>query len=409
MGSVIDTRAITAEKMGYTNKLALLEAIRKHPGASRLGLAHRVGLDPSTVSKIVTVLIGRGLVKELGSRHAVSPGRRSVMLSVEPEAMIVLVVSIDAEITRIAFGRLDASIEELEEIPTLKNVEEFFGSLVSALQRALEHPTARHAGALVVSVPGLVDIDKNFIFESPKIGWHNVDVLHELNSRMPDLSIQVRTWTDANLALVAETFVNPRIFGMRQGINIHLSHGVGGAIWWDGRINVGSQSLAGELWHTGIDRSEPMCSCGRRGCLNACISIGRLVHNYNKESPSPLLGGSSVEKIRSLFKRYEEGDKVAGAVLEKTAVYLGEGIAQTLNALDPEFVIIGGVGAFFAPSLIDRVSQEVRQRVLVPLARDMTLLPASLSPDRAPIVGGALVGAEGLLAADLRDGRGRDA
>ena len=89
-------------------------------------------------------------------------------------------------------------------------------------------------------------------------------------------------------------------------------------------------------------------------------------------------------------------------VLEKAAAYVGEGVANMLNAFDPEFVVITGVGSLFTQSLMDRVTEEVRKRVLAPLVRDMALLPGMLPAEISPLIGAALVGIESLLVEDLK-------
>ena len=78
-------RSINAEKMGLSNRLTLLNLIRTTPGISRRELARSAGLDPSTVTKIISALLEKGLVEESGLRTAVSPGRKSVMLTVARE------------------------------------------------------------------------------------------------------------------------------------------------------------------------------------------------------------------------------------------------------------------------------------------------------------------------------------
>ncbi len=403
MGFILDTRAITAEKMGYTNKMALLEAIRRHHGVSRLALAQLVGLDPSTVSKIVTTLVDLGLVKELGARHTGTPGRRSIMLSVVPDAAVVLVVSIGTQRTKIALGRIDCSVEELGEIPTLGDPAAYFDSLTRALERAFANAETSKARALIVSVPGMLDCEHNIIFEAPLVGWHNVDVRQEIKKRLPSLDLPVHTWNDANLSLVAETFVNPSLFDMNNGLCVYLSHGIGGAIWSDGRIHLGAHNAAGEIGHTSIDRNGPICRCGRRGCLNAFASVEKVVGNYDREAAVPLRGDTYYEKVLDLFARMEAEDERALDVLGRAAAHVGEGVASLVNVFDPDFVVMTGVGSLFTSSLMERVTGEIRKRVLAPLTRDMLVLPASLPAEKAPLLGAALVGVESLLAEDLRD------
>lgn len=403
MGFTVDTKAITAEKMGYTNKMALLEAVRRFPGSSRLSLAQTVGLDPSTVSKIVTALIELGLVKELGARDTGTPGRRSIMLSVVPEAVVVLVVSIGVERTKIALGKLDCSVEQIEEIPTRKDARAFFDELAKVVERVISHEGNGRVRDLVVSVPGMLDTASNVLYEAPNIGWVNIDIRDELARRIPSFDLPTQTWNDANLAMIAETFVNPLLLDMNYGLCLHLSHSIGGAVWSGGKINVGAHNIAGEIGHSTIDRNGPVCRCGRRGCLNVFASVEKVAANFDREADSPLEGDTYFEKMDDLFARMEKGDKHAGNVLTKAAGHVGEGVANMLNSFDPDFVVITGLGSFFTQSLLGKVTEEVRKRALDPLARDMTILSGSLSPETSTLIGATLVGIESLLVSDLKN------
>ncbi|MDD3918160.1 MAG: winged helix-turn-helix transcriptional regulator, partial [Synergistaceae bacterium] len=84
-------RSINAEKMGLSNRLTLLNLIRTTPGVSRRELARLAGLDPSTVTKIITSLLEKGLVIEHGVRDADHPGRKSIMLRVYRDAAVALI------------------------------------------------------------------------------------------------------------------------------------------------------------------------------------------------------------------------------------------------------------------------------------------------------------------------------
>ena len=402
MGFTVDTKAITAEKMGYTNKMALLEAIRKIPGSSRLSLARIVGLDPSTVSKIVAALIEHGLVKELGARDTGTPGRRSIMLSVVPEAAIVLVVSIGVERTKIALGKLDCSVEQLDEIPTTGDVSSYFDALAKSVARILSQPSHGKVRDLIISAPGMLDAASNVVFEAPNIGWANIDIRDELKRRIPSFELPTHTWNDANLSLIAEAFVNPLLFDMNYGVCLYLSHSIGGAIWSDGKIYVGAHNVAGEVGHASIDRNGPICRCGRRGCLNTFASIEKVVANYDREATTPLGGDTCHQKIVDLFGRMDAGEKLASDVLDKAAGHVGEGVANMLNAFDPEFVVVTGIGSLFTQPLMEKILAEVRKRVLAPLVRDMVLLPGTLSAEISPLIGATLVGVERLLVEDLK-------
>ncbi|HRX26202.1 MAG TPA: ROK family transcriptional regulator, partial [Aminivibrio sp.] len=184
-------RAINAEKMGLSNRLTLINLIRTNPGVSRRELSRLAGLDPSTVTKIITSLLDKGLVVEQGVRDADQPGRKSIMLRVSRDAAVCLAAEVGVESTRIAAGYLDASFEVLEEFSTPPDQDSFFRVFADRMESIRSSSKTREFCALSFAVPGMVEWGSNVLKHLPHMGWKDVNLAGNLRRTLPWLDIPV--------------------------------------------------------------------------------------------------------------------------------------------------------------------------------------------------------------------------
>jgi glucokinase len=134
-------------------------------------------------------------------------------------------------------------------------------------------------------------------------------------------------------------------------VGIFVGTGIGGGIILGGQLYYGFRGSAGEIGHTVLEVDGPLCGCGRRGCVEAlasrtamerdvraAIKAGRksVVPQIMKERNSTRMTSGVI--VRALKKR----DPVMQEVMKRAEYYLGLVIANIVNILDPERVVIGG-------------------------------------------------------------------
>ncbi len=383
-------RSINAEKMGLSNRLTLLNLIRTTPGVSRRELARLAGLDPSTVTKIIASLLEKGLVVEHGVRDADHPGRKSIMLRVHREAAVALIAEIGVEKTRIATGFLDASFEVLDEFDTPPEENAFFSAFTASLRSkafGFEHP---EYCALSVSVPGMVEWGSNVLRYLPHMGWRNVDFEARLGHLLPEMHLPVFTANEAKLSLIAEMFQNGGVSRLHSGVYVYLSQGVGGAILMGDKIIHGLSNTAGELGHMTVDPSGPLCHCGNRGCFETFVSIDTVVKNYERRG-AMLPNDDFRGKFRSLLRLFSEGNVHAREILDDMGRSLSTGIANLVNILNPDFIMLGGMGSILPPSFVAVLAEEVAKKAPGAASPAFLLTAASLGIESAAMEGATLM------------------
>jgi len=263
-----------------------------------------------------------------------------------------------------------------------------------ALEVAAERPLA----AVGVGVPGLVDRDGVLRFAPNLPGVTGLPVRAELERR---LGVPVRVDNDATCAAWAE-----RVMGAATGLDdvvlITLGTGIGGGVITGGRLTRGANGFAGEVGHMVVDRDGPLCPCGQRGCWERYASgsgLGRLARAAaaRGEAVAVLaIAGGDVDAIHGehVAVAAGQGDAEACAIVAELGWWVGLGLANLANVLDPEAFVIGGGLVEMGDLLLDPVRTSfavlLQGRAWRP---PIPVVPAALG-SRAGAIGAGALGIE---------------
>ncbi len=164
--------------------------------------------------------------------------------------------------------------------------------------------------------------------------------------------------------------------------------GIGGALVLDGSIFGGRHGWSGEIGHTVIDPDGPRCRCGAHGCLEQYSGKDALMRAAGLDQDLP---------VRHLQRAAAAGDAAALAAFEMGARALGTAIANAVNLIDVETVILGGLYALLADRLVPGIERILRDRVLSAPWSDMRVRPAVVRG------GAAMTGAASAVLAQVID------
>jgi len=159
---------------------------------------------------------------------------------------------------------------------------------------------------------------------------------------------------DANCFALAEALHGAGT-GARCVFGVILGTGVGGGIVLDGRIWSGAQGIAGEWGHMILDRSGPPCYCGRNGCVETFLSGPGITRAY-------LAAGGDERPAEEIWRRAGEADPRAKTVVEEYKSRFGYALAQMINLVDPDVVVLGG-GVSNSPGLADEARERIRPHI----------------------------------------------
>jgi predicted NBD/HSP70 family sugar kinase len=184
-----------------------------------------------------------------------------------------------------------------------------------------------------------------------------------------DLSVFVEN--EANAAALGEYY-----FGVARNVQnlIYLSAGVGlgGGIIIKGKLFRGSGGYAGEIGHMTVDPDGELCGCGKRGCWETVVGPRAIVRRVkealetNIESQIRALVDDDLSRIDMdvVVQAAQAGDTVARTALEQVGVQLGIGVANLVNAFNPEMVVLGGTLSLASPFLLPVIEKAIREHAL---------------------------------------------
>lgn len=218
------------------------------------------------------------------------------------------------------------------------------------------------------------------------------------------LGVPVAVDNDAATALWAE-LVRGAARGAREAVLVTLGTGIGGGHVCGGVLQRGANGFAGEPGHMVVDPNGPLCPCGRRGCWERFASgsgLGRLARDAAEAGQAArvvAIAGGDPEAVRGehVTAAAAEGDAGALAVLADFGWWVSLGIANLVNVLDPEVVVVGGGLAEAGELLLAPVRRHFTSLVLSPAHRPAVPIVAAELGERAGALGAALL-AEDLLA-----------
>jgi glucokinase len=247
-------------------------------------------------------------------------------------------------------------------------------------------------------IPSLVDQTRGTAVSTVHLPLAGVPFRDVMAER---LGLPVWVDNDANAALLAETRAGAAA-GARHAVMLTIGTGIGGAVLADGRLLHGARGGAGELGHMVVDLDGPQCPCGNVGCLEALVSgsaIGREALRVARDVPGSALGRAlaSGREITGMLctELAHDGDAAARDVLALMGTRLGVGVANLVNAFNPEVVVIGGGVIAAGDMMLEPVRQVVRERALAPSRDDVRVLPSRFG-EESGMLGAALLALDGL-------------
>ncbi len=246
---------------------------------------------------------------------------------------------------------------------------------------------------LGVGAPGPLDPATGVVFEPPNlVGWRDVPLARLLRDAT---GLRVFVENDANAAALGEAWVGAGA-GVRDLIYITVSTGIGGGLILNGDLYHGVSGTAGEIGHMTVEPDGPVCTCGRRGHLEAVASgqaIARMAADAvraGRPTRLSILSPPEALTAEAVARAAIEGDPLARDIYARAGAYIGIAVASLVNLLNPAMVIFGGGVSKAGDLLFDPVRRVVRERAFERPAAAVRIVQAALG-DHAGVIGAAAV------------------
>ena len=246
-----------------------------------------------------------------------------------------------------------------------------------------------------IGAPGAVDPETGRVIFAPNLEWEDVPLKKELEKA---LGVPVFVENDCNICMIGvyETELDAK---PRHAVGIFLGTGIGAGLIINGELYSGFNRTAGEIGHMVLQAGGPKCGCGNSGCFEALASrtaIFRQIQTAVKAGQKTLLTdmlGKDLEDMRSgdLRKAIRRGDKFVEKIVEEAAQYTGIAVANIINLLNPEVIVLGGgIMEALEDQMMSIIHETAQDNALPGTAKGIKIMASRLGDD-AGIVGGAVL------------------
>ena len=290
-------------------------------------------------------------------------------------------IGIDLGGTKIEGVLLDAQGQELarRRIPTER--ERGYQHILGRLQQLhddLMTVAAGHPTTFGIGTPGALSPRTGRLKNSNTVCMNGQPVKADLEQL---LGRPIAIQNDANCFAMAEAWL-----GAGRGKNlvfgVIMGTGCGGGIVYKGEVFTGPQAIAGEWGHMSIDPQGPVCYCGQRGCVESYISGGGLEKRYEEKF-------GRRRSLKDIEQDYFAGEPHAVEFMREFFNHFGRAVANLIDILDPDVVVLGGGVSNFKALYTDGVAA-VRKYVFTDELE--TPIVKHQIGDSAGVLGAALVG-----------------
>jgi glucokinase-like ROK family protein len=380
------------------NRGIVFRLIRERGQTTRTELVHDSGLSKATVSEIVAGLLEQGFVREVG-KHSNGRGRSQVVLEFDALARLVVGAQLDDQACALVLADLSARPRHKVVVPAPGGAPaDFVAALdqgVAALRPLAEAPIL----GLGLGAPGSVDPGGRRVTVSVPLGWRDVPIAELVEARV---GLPVLAANRAKVAALGELWHGAGK-GIEHLVYVFIGAGIVAGIVIDGALYFGSAGGAGELGHVTVLPDGPMCGCGNQGCLHTLAAESAIIRRARAKArrvdgtllsqmTDGLLGQITLGVLRDAAER---GDAAALETLAEAGAYLGLAIANVVNLVNPQLVVLGGPIAALGDPIVEPIRREVRRRALWDSLVELAIVPSSLG-DEAGAIGAAALFLESL-------------
>jgi len=347
-------KAINQELMRNTNKTQILKCIKEKQPVAKREIAEELGLSTTTVATFIKELLGEKMIRSGGTAQSTG-GRRSVLYQLNPDYAYAL--GIDLKVDRLCGvllnfkgeikGEKEVALVDRDEWQVSRLLKDFIQGLL-----AENGVMFSQVGGIGIGVPGVLNRERTIIEFAPNLGWRNVNLPSMLALEKP-----VYLENEANAGALGEV-----VFGVAQQVShlvyVSVGVGIGCGLIINRQLFPGFLQYAGEFGHMTVEPLGEDCRCGNQGCWEVYASNSAALRMYAAKTNQHLT------TFQEFLRRSTNGEQPALEVLQTVLRYLGLGIANLINGLNPEMVVVGGELTAVREFVYHSLLKEIKARTL---------------------------------------------
>jgi fructokinase len=277
-------------------------------------------------------------VRKIGQDTTGPPPSKANRIFANGKEMSMLRLGIDLGGSKIEIAAFDDAGGEIlrRRVPTPQGDYRATVGAVAALVETVENQL-HDRGTVGIGMPGAESRVTGLIKNANSTCLIGQPLRRDLQTL---LQREVRLANDANCFALSEA-VDGAAAGAEVVFGVIIGTGCGGGVVVRGHVLAGANAIAGEWGHNPLpwpadhERPGPACYCGKHGCLETWLSGPGLARDFQA-------AGGGVLSAQAIAAGAESGDAACLAALERYEDRLARGLAQVINVLDPDVIVLGG-------------------------------------------------------------------
>jgi len=314
-----------------------------------------------------------GMLRTFGTSKSPKSGRNPSLIALNPEYKKTLVIKVGVNYSIVAIANFSMTFEQVKIFKTKKDPEKF----VEYIAKFVKKNVSERIHSFSLSIPGIVDKKFKRIIVAPNLGWEDLPLAEMFNKKLDLLfndHLEISMDNEANFAVIAEMVFGKKINeDDRNVVFILFGEGIGTGLVINGQLYRGRWNTAGEFGHMIVEMNGKKCHCGNNGCWERYASISQITRE-----------GSSISGPK--FPNIQ----LRPSTLVEYSTAVATGIANIVNGLSPDVVIVGGSISKIWDEISQDVVRKVKEMSITPDAAKVRIELSSFSEYPAELYGAAL-------------------
>lgn len=357
-------------------RFVLLNMVNRFGPISRKKLTVLSNYRPASVSELIKELLEEGLLVESG-HFSTGYGRKRVLLDINKAFLCAIGIGFSATSITYLLSQYDGTIlHRIEtQVPPEISKEELEHAILAQTKDLLAQFPHKEIVGVGLSEPLYHEL--SYWKESvPDLAYTHFNdwIRNALRTR---ISEETGLYADNFSAVTLPALAEAR-FGTARGVQnffcVELSNGIGCSIYCNGHVVAGANGAAGELGHTVVDTIDPnemLCYCGKPGCVEeraAFPALEQTIRRSLDKGVNSCLQQSyvpgtplTVAQIRSAL---DQGDQLCRHCVRQITQKLGIAIANAVNLLNPELVVLYGFMVELGDYFLQQLSMAIEENTM---------------------------------------------
>jgi N-acetylglucosamine repressor len=352
------------------NRELVLKTIYNNKPIPRSAIAKITGLTPASITKIIDEFLNMGLVVEIGNDLS-DIGRKPILIDINKDNFYIIGLYIARNSISGIITNLNAEIiEKIQYKNSHLSQTDVIDKVIDLINKLLINSKININKILGIgmAVPGPINAKRGEIIDKglkaePPYSWKRLPLAEKVAEA---IGLPVFADNCSNASILGEGWFGNGIKYNNFAL-ISFGEGVGGGLILKSRLYRGEDDIVGEIGHSTINTTGSRCECGNYGCLELYIKNTAIMKLYQElivKYPESKLGKMEVKKVEDIYNFNNKTDPIYAYIIDYLINYLGVGVINLINILNPEAIIISTneLEDIEMDMIISKITEMVRQR-----------------------------------------------